>query len=197
MTSLSDQQSSRGRNRLSFIAATRLHARRFHKSTIRSAVTLATADRLVTHPDGGVVALTRLGRTRLWTALAIGACLPALVAFVAALATQNPSLIVASAAVLIALMGLLVTRAERQIRGGRVHSTADRPWLLSDIATEPHRQVGDHLLVEVCNIADAARTRVVLSVGAGNAPAASLYERHRFEVTATRDDKVAMERRPA
>lgn len=194
MTSSSAPQPSRARSRLSFAAAARLHARRFHKSTIRSAVTLLTADRRITHPDGGVVSLTRLGHTTRWVVLAVAVCLPTIVAFVVALITSQAVLIVAAAVALNSAVLLTLGRVERQLRGRRIHTTDDRPWMLSDIATEPQRRIGDLLLHDVEALADTTHTRVVLEVHPSNQPAVTLYQRHGFHTTGTHKGNYIMQR---
>jgi ribosomal protein S18 acetylase RimI-like enzyme len=184
----------RVRSRLGLAAAVRLHARRFDKSTIRSAVTLLTADRRITHPAGGVVALTRLGHTTRWTVVAVAVCVPTIVAFVMALLASQAVLIIAGAVALNAAILLTFGRVERQLRGRRIHTTHDRPWMLSDIATEPQRRIGDLLLDDVGALADATRTRVVLEVHPANHPAIALYQRHGFHITGSHKGNHVMQR---
>jgi GNAT superfamily N-acetyltransferase len=184
----------RVRSRLGFAAAARLHARRFHRSTIRSVVTLLTADRRITHPAGGVVAVTRLGHTTRWVVVAVAACVPTLVAFVYALISLRPALMVIVAVVLNAAVLLTFGRVERQLRGRRIHTTNDRPWMLSDIATEPQHRIGDLLLGDVGALADSTRTRVVLEVHPANQPAIALYQRHGFHITGSHKGNHVMQR---
>ena len=90
---------------------------------------------------------------------------------------------------------VLGSRCERQIRARRTFNTTGHPWVLSDVATEPHRGIGTRLLAEVVSRAEEANADIVLTVGEDNEIARTLYARHHFLVIDGRGQTIAMRRR--
>lgn len=66
--------------------------------------------------------------------------------------------------------------------------------MLSDIATEPHRGIGDALMREMERFADQASATVVLEVADRNEVAKRLYLRHGFRLVSQRADRLLMRR---
>ncbi|MBI4934334.1 MAG: hypothetical protein HY828_10675 [Actinobacteria bacterium] len=90
---------------------------------------------------------------------------------------------------------VLGSRCERQIRARRTFDTAGHPWVLSDVATEPHLGIGNQLLTEVVSRAEDASADLVLTVGKDNEIARALYARHHFLEIDGRGQTIAMRRR--
>jgi ribosomal protein S18 acetylase RimI-like enzyme len=90
---------------------------------------------------------------------------------------------------------VLGSRCERQIRAHRTFDTAGHPWVLSDVATEPHLGIGNRLLAEVVSRAEETNADIVLTVGEDNEIARALYARHHFLVIDGRGQTIAMRRR--
>ena len=66
--------------------------------------------------------------------------------------------------------------------------------MLSDVATEPHRGIGDALMREVERCADQASATVVLEVADVNEVAKRLYLKHGFRIFCQRADRLLMRR---
>lgn len=178
-------------------AAARLHADRFGHALLPSLLTLAAADRVITHPDGGVLAITHLGRP--WPrVIATAGAYVALIALVA-IAVANRQYTLAGAAS-VGLAGVILIpspKAVRKLRHTRRHRVIDEhAWLITDVATQPHRGIGDELMRCVTHEADAAGLRLVLSTRADNMPAIALYLRHGFTSQQVRSTSVLFDRRP-
>lgn len=185
---MSSSSAPAGADQLSRLDAARLHARRFDKPLLSSILTLAVADQLITHPDGGVLAITRLGRpgprvvaTSLgYTGLTVATALAA--------AQGRYAIAAASAVALLAVILVGAPKAARKLRQTRRHDVDGvSTWLLTDIATEPHSRIGDQLMQEAIRLADTAGARLVLEARPDNATALRLYERHGF--SAPSDDR--------
>ena len=104
------------------------------------------------------------------------------------------SLNVGVPAVLVSAL-VLGSRCERQIRARRTFDTAGHPWVLSDVATEPHLGIGNQLLAEDVSRADDANADVVLTVGEENGIARERCAGHHFLVIDGRGQAIAMRRR--
>lgn len=85
-------------------------------------------------------------------------------------------------------------RCERQISAHRTYGTSPSTWVLSDVATEPHRGIGDALMREVERCVEQASVTVVLEVADSNEVAKQLYLRHGFRVVEHRADRLLMRR---
>ena len=85
-------------------------------------------------------------------------------------------------------------RCERQIRARRTYDTSTRTWVLSDVATEQHRGIGDEVMRDVKRRADQALVTVVLEVADINDVAKRLYLKHGFKVVGRRADRLVMRR---
>ena len=112
----------------------------------------------------------------------------------AGIASGQVTLALAAGVVAAASSLLLAPRCERQIRAHRTYGTWPRTWVLSDIATEPHRGIGDALMREIERRADQASATVVLEVADRNEVAKRLYVRHGFRVVDQRADRLLMRR---
>ena len=178
-----------------FTDAARLHARRFDKHPVASALRLLSADQRITHPDGGIALLTEAGHAIRAIALFAATYVPAFLGMVYGFAIGSvPLIAVTLPAVLVSAL-VLGSRCERQIRARRTFDTAGRPWVLSDVATEPHLGIGNQLLTEAVGRAEDANADIVLTVGEDNGIARALYAGHRFIVIDGRGQTIAMRRR--
>ncbi|MEK7426663.1 MAG: GNAT family N-acetyltransferase [Actinomycetota bacterium] len=178
-----------------FTDAARLHARRFNKHPVASALRLLSADQRITHPDGGIALLTEVGHVARATALFAATYVPAFLGMVYGFAIGSVPLIAVTLPAVIVSALALGSRCERQIRARRTFDTAGHPWVLSDVATEPHLGIGYRLLAEVVRRAEEANTDIVLTVGEDNEIARALYARHHFRVIDGRGRTIAMRRR--
>jgi GNAT superfamily N-acetyltransferase len=172
-----------GADQLSRLDAARLHACRFDKPLLSSILTLAVADQLITHHDGGVLAITRLGRP--WPRVLATSLAYLGLAIATAVAAANGRYAIAAASALALLTVILVgaPKAARKLRQTRRHDVRDLPtWLITDISTEPHRRLGHQLMQETIRLADTAGARLVLESRPDNLIALRLYERHGFSV---------------
>lgn len=94
----------------------------------------------------------------------------------------------ASAVALLAVILVAAPKAARKLRHTRIHDVREIPtWLITDIATEPHRKIGDQLLLETIRLAEADGTRLVLESRRNNPTALRLYERHGFYAPSARN----------
>lgn len=182
---------------LSRLAAARLHADRFDHALLLSLLTLAAADRVITHPDGGVLAITHLGRP--WPRVIVTASAYVALITLVAIAVANRHYAIAGAAG-VALAGVILVPAPKavgKLRQARMHGAMSEPaWLVTDVATRPHRRIGDELVGRTTQQADAAGIRLVISTRADNAPAVALYLRHGFTRRQVRSTRVLLDRRP-
>lgn len=195
MTSSSAPPTAPASEPLRFTDAARLHARRFNKHPLASALRLLSADQRITHPDGGIALLTEAGHIVRATVLFAATYVPAFVGMVYGFAIGSvPLIAVAVPAVLVSAL-VLGSRCERQIRARRTFDTTGHPWVLSDVATEPHLGIGNRLLAEVVSRAEEANADIVLTVGEDNGIARALYARHHFLVIDGCGQTVAMRRR--
>jgi hypothetical protein len=179
---------------LGFVDAARLHARRFDKRFVASALRLLSADQRVSHPDGGIAILNKTGHPIRWTIAFVTTFVPAVTAMVIALATPNVATMVIGTSIAVASALMLAPRCERQIRARRSFDTTNSPWVLSDVATQPHQGIGDQLMSQVCVRADEAAVTVVLEVTDIDDTAQRLYLRHGFKAIGRRVDRVLMRR---
>ena len=178
-----------------FTDAARLHARRFNKHPLASALRLLSADQRITHPDGGIALLTEAGHAVRATALFAATYVPAFLGMVYGFAIGSfPLIAVTLPAVLVSAL-VLGSRCERQVRARRTFDTAGHPWVLTDVATEPHLGIGNQLLAEVVSRAERANADIVLTVGEDNRIARALYADHHFLVIEGRGNTIAMRRR--
>ena len=69
MTSSSAPPTAPASEPFRFKDAARLHARRFSKHSLASALRLLSADQRITHPDGGIALLTEAGHATRATTL--------------------------------------------------------------------------------------------------------------------------------
>lgn len=180
---MSSSSAPAGADQLSRLDAARLHARRFDKPLLSSILTLAVADQLITHPDGGVLAITRLGQPWPRVVATSLAYLGLVIGTAVAAALSHYTIAVASTAALLAVILLAAPKAARKQRHTHLHSVRELPtWLITDIATEPHRRIGDQLMQETIRLADNAGARLVLESRPDNLIALRLYKRHGFSV---------------
>jgi ribosomal protein S18 acetylase RimI-like enzyme len=177
-----------------FTDAARLHARRFNKHPLASALRLLSADQRITHPDGGIALLTEVGHAVRTTVAFIATLAPAVAVMVTGIAAGQVALAIAAVVVATTSSLLLAPRCERQIRARRTYGTSPRTWVLSDVATEPHRGIGDALMRHVERCAERASVTVVLEVADTNEVARRLYLRHGFGVVEHRADRLLMRR---
>lgn len=178
-----------------FTDAARLHARRFHKHPLGSALRLLSADQRIINPGGGIALLTEAGHASRATALFAATYVPAFVGMVYGFAIGSvPLIAVTLPAVLVSAL-VLGSRCERQVRARRTFDTAGHPWVLTDVATEPHLGIGNQLLAQVVSRAERANADIVLTVGKDNTIARALYADHHFVVIEGRGKTIAMRRR--
>jgi ribosomal protein S18 acetylase RimI-like enzyme len=195
MTSSSAPPTAPASEPLRFTDAARLHARRFNKHPLASALRLLSADQRITHPDGGIALLTEAGHAIRATALFAATYIPAFLGMLYGFAIGSiPLVAVTIPAVLVSAL-VLGSRCERQIRAHRTFDTTGHPWVLSDVATEPHRGIGNQLLAEVVSRAEDANADIVLTVGEANRIARALYARHHFLAIGGPGQTIAMRRR--
>jgi len=181
---------------LSFTEAARLHARRFNKHPLASAVRLLSADQRITHPDSGIALVNEAGHAIRATALFAATYIPAFLGMLYGFAIGRVPLVAVTVPAVVVSALLLGSRCERQIRARRAFDTAEHPWVLSDVATERHLGIGDQLLSEVVSRADEATADIVLTVAEDNAIARALYVRHHFLATDERSPRTTLRRRP-
>ena len=179
-------------------AAARLHSRRFNRTRIGSIMRLLSADRRFIDPDGGVAVTTETGHTWTWGSLFALAYAPSLVGLVYAILTGRIPLLIVSAFVGFASGFALGTRFERQLRARHFGQPRGmKTWILSDIATEPGLRIGDRLVSQVTEVADAKSATIQLEVRPTNETAVRLYERHGFEFKRSHRQNIEMKRFPA
>ena len=179
-------------------AAARLHSRRFNRTPIGSVMRILSADRRFIDPDGGVAVVTEIGHTWRWGSLFTLTYAPSLVGLVYAILTVRIPLLIVSAFVGFASGFALGTRFERQLRARHFHqSRGTKTWILSDIATEPGRRIGDRLISQVIEVANTSSATLQLEVRTTNRSAVRLYERHGFEVIRNRRQNIEMRHLPA
>ena len=194
MTSSSAPPTAPASEPLRFTDAARLHARRFNKHPLASALRLLSADQRVTHPDGGIALLTEVGHAIRATALFAATYVPAFLAMLYGFAIGSVLLVAVTVPAVLASALVLGSRCERQIRARRTFDTAGHPWVLSDVATEPHLGIGNQLLAEIVSRAEDANADIVLTVGEHNGIARALYARHHFRVVERRAHRLLMHR---
>ncbi len=192
MTSSSAPPTAPASEPLRFTDAARLHARRFNKHPLASALRLLSADQRITHPDGGIALLTEAGHIVRATALFAATYDPAFVGMVYGFAIGSVPLIAVTVPAVLVSALFLGSRCERQIRARRTFDTTGRPWVLSDVATEPHLGIGNQLMAEVLSRAEEANSDIVLTVGEDNEIARTLYARHHFLAIDGRGQTISM-----
>ena len=195
MTSSSAPPTAPASEPFRFTDAARLHARRFNKHPLASALRLLSADQRITHPDGGIALLTEAGHATRATTLFAATYVPSFLAMLYGFAIGSIPLIALTVPAMLVSALVLGSRCERQIRARRTFDTAGHPWVLSDVATEPHLGIGNQLLAEVVSRAEEANADIVLTVGEDNEIARALYARHHFLVIDGRGQTIAMRRR--
>ena len=194
MTSSSAPPTASASKPFRFTDAARLHSRRFNKHPLASALRLLSADQRITHPDGGIALLTKVGHAVRTTVAFVAIFAPGVAVMLAGIANGQVALALAAAVVAATSSLLLAPRCERQIRAHCTYGTLPRTWVLSDVATEPHRGIGDALMREVERCAEQASVTVVLEVADTNEVAKRLYSRHGFRVVDQRADRLLMRR---
>lgn len=195
MTSSSAPPTAPASEPFRFKDAARLHARRFNKHPLASALRLLSADQRITHPDGGIALLTEAGHATRATTLFAATYVPSFLAMLYGFAIGSVLIIALAVPVALVSALLLGSRCERQIRANRVFDVAGHPWVLSDVATEPHLGIGNQLLAEAASRADGADADIVLTVGEDNAIARALYAEHHFLEIQGRGKTIVMRRR--
>jgi len=195
MTSSSAPPTAPASEPFRFTDAARLHARRFNKHPLASALRLFSADQRITHPDGGIALLTEAGHVIRATALFAATYVPSFLGMLYGFAIGSIPLIALTVPAMLVSALVLGSRCERQIRARRTFDTAGHPWVLSDVATEPHLGIGNQLLAEVVSRAEDASADLVLTVAEDNEIARALYARHHFLVIDGRGQTIAMRRR--
>ena len=194
MTSSSAPPTAPASEPFRFTDAARLHARRFNKHPVASALRLLSADQRITHPNGGIALLTEVGHVARSTLAFVATFVPAFVVMLACIANGKVAIALTASAVAAASSLVLAPRCERQIHAHRTYDTSTRTWVLSDVATEPHRGIGDALIREVERRADQASATVVLEVAEINEVAKRLYLEHGFRIVRQRADRLLMRR---
>ena len=194
MTSSSAPPTAPASEPFRFTDAARLHARRFNKHPLASALRLFSADQRITHPDGGIALLTEAGHVARSTLAFVATFVPAFAVMLVCIANGKVAIALAATAVSAASALVLAPRCERQIRARRTYVPSTRTWVLSDVATEPHRGIGDALMREVERCADQASATVVLEVADVNEVAKRLYLKHGFRTFRQRADRLLMRR---
>ena len=119
---------------------------------------------------------------------------PAFAVMLVCIANGKVAIALTATAVAAASALVLAPRCERQIRAHRTYVPSTRTWVLSDVATEPHRGIGDALMREVERCADQASATVVLEVADVNEVAKRLYLKHGFRIFRQRADRLLMRR---
>ena len=178
-----------------FTDAARLHARRFNKHALASALRLLSADQRITHRDGGIALLTEAGHAARATALFAATYVSAFLGMVYGFAIGSVPLIAVTVPAVLVSALVLGSRCERQIRARRTFDTAEHPWVLSDVAAEPHRGIGDELMREVAQRARRASVDVVLEVTDDNEVAKALYTKHGFVSSSNNGRGIVMSHR--
>ena len=114
-----------------------IHGARFEHSKIRSWATLATAERRIIDPAGGVATVGRTGRTGRWLA---GLIVLLLAAFSAAVTADWLAVQLSAVAAIDAIVVYCGARVETQARAAQAFDVSDTPWILGDVAAVPgHR----------------------------------------------------------
>ena len=192
MTSSSAPPTAPASEPFRFTDAARLHARRFNKHPLASALRLLSADQRITHPDGGIALLTEAGHAIRATALFAATYVPAFLGMLYGFTIGSVPLVAVTVPAVLVSALLLGSKCDRQIRARRTFDTAGHPWVLSDVATEPHLGIGNQLLAEVVTRADEANADIMLTVAEDNATAKRLYLRHHFRVIEQQADRLFM-----
>jgi hypothetical protein len=196
MTSSSDPPTAPASEPLRFTDAVRLHARRFNKHPLASAVRLLSADQRITHPDGGIALLTETGHAIRATVLFVITYVPAFVTMVYGFAIGSVPLEATTVPAALASALILGSRCERQIRARRTFDTTGHPWVLSDVATNPRLGVGDKLLSKVVERTESNHKTLVLRVDTDNWAAIDLYCRYDFVTISSSGRRTDMIRTP-
>jgi ribosomal protein S18 acetylase RimI-like enzyme len=179
-------------------ATARLHARRFNRNPIVSVLRLLSADKRFIDPDGGVAVITEVGHAWRWGALFALTYTPLLAGLAFSIYTLRVSLLILTFLASALSCVVFATRFERQLRARHFHrGHASKTWILSDLATEPGRRIGDRLISQVTEVADAESATMQLEVRPTNGTAVRLYERHGFEFTRNHRQNIQMRRLPA
>lgn len=179
---------------LTFFGAARLHAHRFDRSIVSSMFLLNASDRLVTDSAGGVLALTDLRRSTWRIAVLVTMLVGGLaVVLWAGLQGLLPLVAVAVAALLVLLM-VVAPRTARSLQAARRHDAAGPAWLVTDVATQPGRHIGDRLVGRACELADQRSVSLMLDVAETNGSATRLYARHGFVAVASSAARTRMVR---
>jgi GNAT superfamily N-acetyltransferase len=171
-------------------SAAKLHSRRFEKAAVISAITLASADEIVTDSSGGVACLTFGYNPFRWATL----CAFAYGGSLVGLAVGPWPVRVVSIPLFAYALVFLAPRFERHWRARRNFGPARTTWIVSDVATEPGRRIGDRLLIEITRRADDVGRVLVLVVKPENSAAVRLYGTHGFERVGSRGSVVVMAR---
>ena len=148
MTSSSAPPTAPASEPFRFKDAARLHARRFSKHSLASALRLLSADQRITHPDGGIALLTEAGHATRATTLFAATYVPSFLAMLYGFTIGSIPLIALTVPAMLVSALVLGSRCERQMRARRTFDTAGHPWVLSDVAAEPHLGIGNQLLAE-------------------------------------------------
>lgn len=181
---------------MTFLAAARLHARRFDRSIASSMFLLNASDRLVTDSAGGVLAMTDLRRSKWRLTVLVTMFVGGLAVVLWAGLRGLLTLVAISVAALLILLIVVAPRTVRSLRAGRRHEVDGPAWLVTDVAAEPGRHIADHLVGRAREIADQHSARLVLDVADTNASATRLYERHGFVAAESDATQMSMIRVP-
>lgn len=116
MTSSSAPPAAPASKPLRFTDAVRLHARRFNKHPLASALRLLSADQRITHPDDGIALLTEVGHATRATALFAATYVPAFLGMVYGFAIGSvPPIAVSAPAVLVPALVWLALRTPNPV----------------------------------------------------------------------------------
>ena len=177
MTSSSAPPTAPASEPFRFTDAARLHARRFNKHPLASALRLLSADQRITHPDGGIALLTEAGHATRATTLFAATYVPSFLAMLYGFTIGSIPLIALTVPAMLVSALVLGSRCERQMRARRTFDTAGHPWVLSDVAAEPHLGIGNQLLAEVVSRAEDASADAEAFLPGGERAHAALARR--------------------
>ncbi|MAT06750.1 MAG: hypothetical protein CL424_17070 [Acidimicrobiaceae bacterium] len=181
---------------LTFFGAAQLHARRFDRSIASSVFLLNASDRLVTDGEGGVLALTDLRRSKSRMAVLSATVVAglAVVMFAAFFGLLLPGGLGVGA--LVVILVVVAPKRVRAVQAVRRHEVDGACWLVTDVATEPGRHIGDRLVGRASQLADEGSAFLILDVAAGNSSATRLYAQSGFMVVSQDKGRITMRRSP-
>lgn len=177
--------------------AARLHARKFESPIVWSLAILRSADWLITESEGGVAVVTFVRRT--WSrAAVVGVAYGASLAlFALALLEGEWALAGLGLLAQVVILFVFAPRAARCVNSVRLHDCSGATWLITGVAAESDRRIGDRLMRRLIPGADRDGVTLVLSVERCNGRAIRLYKRHGFQTVHTDPVNFRMRREPA